>query len=53
MTTVPERVAAPACLLRTCRDVYLAAWDEGLADVRPGSQAHAEFGTEETGPNGP
>jgi len=53
MTTVPKRVAAPARLLRTCRDVYLAAWDEGLADVRPGSQAHAEFGTAETGPNGP
>ena len=53
MTTVPERVAAPARLLRTCRDVYLAAWDEGLADVRPGSQAHVEFGTAETGRNGP
>jgi len=53
MTTVPERVAAPARLLRACRDVYLAAWDEGLAETREGSAAHIDFGTAEAGPDGP
>jgi hypothetical protein len=49
----PEQLLAHARLLRSCRDIYLAAWAEGLADTREGSPAHADFHRAEQGPSGP
>jgi hypothetical protein len=56
VTPTPEqagRLLELARALKTCRDVYMAVWGEGLADVRRGSQAHADFDRTEVGPGGP
>lgn len=48
----PEQLQGAARLLLSCRDVYLAAWSEGLAEPRAGSQANTDFHARERGPAG-
>lgn len=49
----PDRLAGHTRLLLSCRDAYMAAWQEGLVESREGSQAQADFHNSEHGPGGP
>jgi hypothetical protein len=49
---LPAALVRQARLLRSCLQVYSAAYDEGLLNARDGSPAHMDFQQAEHGPTG-